>query len=63
VFLHLVAVDCSKVSGEYTASIFRLSESVQVDTEVFGGKKCFDYIVWFEGVWSSQLQKAKGPAS
>lgn len=50
-FLHLVAVNCSEVSGECTASVFRWSESV--DAEVSVGKKCFGYMVRFEGVWSS----------
>jgi hypothetical protein len=60
VFLHLVVVECSEVSEENTASIFRWTELVQVDAEVFGGKKCVGYIEWFEGVWPSQLQKTKG---
>jgi len=33
---------------------------VQVDAEVFGGKKCVGYIEQLEGVWSSQLPEGKG---
>jgi hypothetical protein len=45
-------VKCSDVSEQHTASIFRVTEMVQVDAEVTHKKKHVGYVGWFEGVWA-----------
>jgi len=47
------------VSGEHTASIFRITDLLQVDVKEIQSKKCVSDFGWFEVFRSSRVWKTR----
>jgi hypothetical protein len=61
VFLHHVLQACFNVLEECAASIFRVTELVNVDAEVIGKKACVNYIGKLRELWSMRAtERGKG---